>query len=110
MDFLREKGIIDCVKVGGHGGSFAQKYWDVISFPKFPKNKQDEIARLYHNPQSNYDTNNFTLDNFLELDNAYNEDAGIYELDKTAKMLKKILNTAIDNIANDKEVNIKFSI
>ena len=110
MDFLREKGIIDCVKVGGHGGSFAQKYWDVISFPKFPKNKQDEIARLYHNPKSNYNTENFTLDNFLELDDAYNEDAGIYELDKTAKMLKNILNTAIDDIANNKEVNIKFSI
>lgn len=110
MDFLREKGIIDSVKVGGHGGSFAQKYWDIISFPKFPPFKQEEIAKLYHNAQTNYDTKNFTLDNFLELDNAYNEEAGIYELDKTAKMLKEILNTAIDDIANDKEVNIKFSI
>lgn len=109
MDFLREKGIIDCVKVGGHGGSFAQKYWDAIPFPKFPVCKQEEIAHLYHNPIVSYSTDEFTLDNFIELDNTYNEDAGIYELDKTAKMLKGILNTAIDSIANDKEVTIKFS-
>lgn len=68
------------------------------------------MAILYHNPKSNYNTKNLTLDNFLELDDAYNDDAGIHELDKTAKMLKSILNSVIDNIANDKEVNIKFSI
>ncbi len=68
------------------------------------------IDQLYHNPKSNYNTENFTLDNFFELDDTYNEDAGIHELDKTAKMLKRILNTAIDDIANDKEINIKFSI
>ena len=106
----RNKGIIDLYAVGGNGGSLAQKYWDVILFPKFPKKKQDEIVRLYHNLQANYDADNFTLNNFLELDNAYNEEAGIYELGKTAKMLNEILNTAIDNIANDKEVNVKFSI
>lgn len=62
-----------------------------------------------YNSQSNYNTVNFTLDNFLVLANTYNEDAGIHELDKTTKMLKSILNSAIDNIANDKEVTINFS-
>lgn len=62
-----------------------------------------------HNPQSNYNTVNFTLDNFLVLASAYNEGAGIHELDKTTKMLKSILNSAINNIANDKEVTINFS-
>ena len=37
-----------------------------IPFPNFPKEKQKEIALLYHNPTSNYQTDNFTLDNFLE--------------------------------------------
>lgn len=62
-----------------------------------------------YNSQSNYNTVNFTLDNFLVLANTYNEDAGIHELDKTTKILKSILNSAIDNIANDKEVTINFS-
>jgi hypothetical protein len=48
------------------------------------------------------------LDNFLEQDNSFNETAGIYELDKTAKQLKEILNKAIDDIANDSEVTITF--
>ncbi len=108
MDYLTNKGVIDCVKVGGHGGSFAQKYWEIIPFPLFDKSKQNEIALLYHNPTSNYQADSFTLDNFLEQDNIFNETAGIYELDKTIKQLKEILNKAIDDIANDKEVTISF--
>lgn len=106
LDYLRSKGLIDLYAVDGNGGSLAQIYWDIIPFPVFDKTKQDEIAILYHNPQCNYQTENFTLDNFLEQDNAFNETAGIYELDKTAKQLKSILDQAIDNIANDKKVNI----
>lgn len=74
-------------------------------------NKESKVRKKNgeHNSLSNYNTVNFTLDNFLVLDNAYNEDAGIHELYKTTKMLKSILNSAIDNIANDKEVTINFS-
>jgi type I restriction enzyme S subunit len=110
LDYLRSKGLIDLYAVGGNGGSLAQKYWDIIPFPKFDKTKQDEIALLYHNPNSNYQADTFSLDNFLEQDNAFNETAGIYELDKTTKQLKEILNKAIDDIANDREVNINFIV
>lgn len=108
LDYLRSKGLIDLYAVGGNGGSLAQKYWEIIPFPKFDKTTQDEIAKLYHNAESVYKTETFTLDNFLQNDNAFNETAGIYELDKTAKQLKEILNKAIDNIANDREVEISF--
>lgn len=108
LDYLRSKGLIDLYAVGGNGGSLAQKYWDIIPFPNFPEPKQKEIALLYHNPESIYQTETFTLDNFLEQDNAFNETAGIYELDKTGKQLKEILNKAIDDIANDKDVEICF--
>lgn len=110
LDYLRSKGLIDLYAVGGNGGSLAQKYWDIIPFPKFDKTKQDEIALLYHNAESIYQAEAFTLDNFLEQDNTFNETAGIYELDKSAKQLKEILNTAIDDIANDREVNINFNL
>ncbi len=109
LDYLVYNSIIDCIKVGGNGGSFAQKYWHNIYFPKFPVEKQKEIAKLYHNPESHYQTNIFTLDNFLEQDNLFNQTAGIYELDKTAKQLKQILNQAIENIINDKPVTINFN-
>lgn len=108
LDYLRSKGLIDLYAVGGNGGSLAQKYWDIIPFPNFSEAKQNEITILYHNPDSVYNTKAFTLDNFLEQDNAFNKTAGIYELDKTAKQLKELLNKAIDNIVIDKPVEIKF--
>lgn len=107
MDYLAKKEVIDCVKVGGNGGSLAQKYWDIIPFPNFPELKQQAIAKLYHNPIE-YPVSKFTLENFLELDNQYNEQAGIYELDKTAKYLKNLLNQAIESVVDDSEVAIKF--
>lgn len=108
LDYLRSKGLIDLYAVGGNGGSLAQKYWEIIPFPKFDKTKQDEIAKLYHNVEIEYNADTFTLANFLDKDNEFNEQAGIYELDKTAKQLKEILNQSIDNIVNDKTVKIKF--
>lgn len=108
LDYLRNKGLIDLYATGGNGGSLSQSYWNTIPFPVFEEEKQKEIISLYHNTNSIYQTDIFTLDNFLEQDNAFNETAGIYELDKTSKQLKEILNKAIDDIANDREVNVGF--
>ena len=107
LDYLRSKGLIDLFAVGGNGGSLAQKYWPYIPFPSFPESKQKEIAVLYYNSKK-YDTSDFTIENFLDRDNVFNSKAGIYELDKSAKHLKKKLNTAIENIVNNKNVDIKF--
>lgn len=52
MDFLVSKDFVEYMKVGGHGGSLAQKYWGIIPFPNFPQGKQKEIATLYHNPNA----------------------------------------------------------
>lgn len=109
LDYLRSKGLIDLYAVGGNGGSLAQKYWEIIPFPSFDEAKQKEIAKFYHNAEVEYKAENFILENFLSKDNEYNEQAGIYELDKTAKRLKEILNTVIENIINDQEVQISFS-
>jgi type I restriction enzyme S subunit len=108
LDYLRSKGMVDLFAVGGNGGSLAQKYWPYIPFPNFPESKQKEIAALYYNSKE-YDTSSFTLDNFSEKDNEFNSEAGIYELDKTAKQLKRLLDKAIDDIVNDREVEIRFS-
>lgn len=107
LDYLVAKYVIDYVKVGGNGGSFAQRYWHIIPFPNFPDEKQQEIASLYHNPIE-YDICNATISNFLELDNEFNQKAGIYELDKTAKHLQAMLDQVIENIINDKKVEIAF--
>ena len=110
LAFWRSKGMIDFIGVGGSGGHCAPSYFHLIETPLFDDTKQKEIALLYHNPIITYNVDNFLLDNFLEQDNIFNETAGIYELDKTAKQLKEILNNAIDDIANDKEVTVSFKL
>lgn len=97
------------LSVGSKMKELKTEHFLQIPFPNFSEDKQKEIALLYHN-NNNYQADTFTLDNFLEQDNAFNETAGIYELDKTAKQLKEILNKAIDDIANDREVNINFNL
>ncbi len=110
LDYIVEKGVIDCIKVGGHGGSFAQKYWDLLQLPAFPEKKQEEIAKLYHNPKAKNKTETATLNNFFKFDTEFNRQAGIYELDKTAKLYKELLNNVIDKIANNEKIEIDFKI
>ena len=111
LAFWREKGIIDYIGVGGSGGHCAPSYFHLIETPKFKKVKQEEIAKLYHNPNSDFEKlNSTTLDNFLEIDNNFNLEAGIYELDKSAKQYKERLDEVIDKIANDKHIEINFDL
>lgn len=109
LAFWRAKRMIDYIGVGGSGGHCAPSYFHLIETPLFEETKQKEIALLYHNANIEYKANTFTLANFLDKDNEYNQEAGIYELDKTAKQLKEILNQTIDNIVNDNEIKIKFT-
>lgn len=108
MQYFKEIGIIDCLTVGGAGGHLSPSYFDRVYIPNFPDYKEKEISRLYHNPEAIYMTDAFTLENFQVKDNDFNLRAGIYELDKAMKHLKKILDQAIDNVINDKDVDIRF--
>jgi len=108
LAYWREKGMIDYIGVGGSGGHCAPSYFHLIETPLFPKEQQKNVAELYHNEKAIYLMKNWNLDNFLTNDNEFNKTAGISELDKTAKQLKVKLNLAIDNIVNDRQVDIGF--
>lgn len=109
MQYYKEKGITDCLTVGGNGGHLSPSYFDRVFIPNFPIEKQQQIAKLYHNPIT-YDVKNATLDNFLALDDEFNSQAGIYELDKTSKQFQAILNQAIESIIENKPVDMKFNL
>jgi Type I restriction modification DNA specificity domain len=108
ITWLRYMNFFKFYSTGGQGGSFGVEKTEKINVPNFPEAKQKEIAKLYHNSEIEYKADTFTLANFLDKDNEYNEEAGIYELDKTAKQLREILNRSIDDVINDKVVKIKF--
>lgn len=107
LDYMRSKGMIDSLAVGGNGGSLAQRYWRFVIVPNFPHTVKKEIINLYHSNTS-YPNDKFTYENFVDEDNVFNEYAGIYELDKSAKLLKRLLDTAIKCIANNEKVQIKY--
>ena len=86
----------------------AIKYWDFLKFPNFPIEKENQIVKLYHNSDSNYETTNLKLADFLDYDNKFNQESGIYELDKSMKYLQEKLNNAINAIVDDVEVKIEF--
>lgn len=106
LSYWREKGMIDYIGVGGSGGHCAPEYFDLIEIPNFPENKQIEISNLYHRPTLK--SSNLNLKNFLEKDCEWNQEAGILELDESAKQYKKILNKILDDIVNDIDVEIIF--
>lgn len=107
LQYYKETGLTDCLTVGGSGGHLSPSYFDRLFIPNFPKIKQKEIATLYHNP-AEYDASDCVIESFLEYDSEYNSKAGIYELDKTAKHLKELLDDAIDKIVKNQEVEVKF--
>jgi type I restriction enzyme S subunit len=108
LDYLRKQGMIDAYATGSNGGSLSIKYWGVIPFPNFGENVEKELVSQYHNADVIFDAGNQTLDSFLAYDNAFNEKAAIYEIDKSMKYLQKLLETAIQSIAEDCEVEIHF--
>lgn len=108
LGYLRTISYLKTIAITGSGAdSFTKYQFELLSIPNFPDSKQQEIAKLYHN-QQDYQSSDCTLDNFLAFDDKYNATAGIYELDKTAKYLQQLLNQAIDNIVNNREVKIQF--
>ena len=108
LDYYRSKGMVDAYAVGGNGGSLAIKYWNLLKFPNFPSEKEEAITRMYYNPDISYTSSNYDISSFLNYDNQFNENAGIYDLDMSIKYLRKKLDEAIECIINDEEVKIKF--
>jgi len=106
--FLKSKGYFIEIIGRGNGGSFTEKHFPFVNIPNFPKQKQQEIASLYHN-LIDY-PKNLNLQNFLLEDQKWNKQAGIIELDKSVKKIKKYLNNILDEIVNDEivELNFKF--
>lgn len=107
LDYLRSKGVIDLFAVGGNGGSLAQKYWDEIYFPNLSEIVQDAVSNLYYNPEAHY-KKEFDMDTFCQIDEEFNSKAGIYELDKSMKLIKNKIDEVIDAIVKDDDPQLTF--
>ncbi len=108
LDYLRAIRLIDLYAVGGNGGSLSMKYWHVIPFPNFPELKQKEISKLYYSPNASLDVDKLTIDNFVKRNNDFDVNAGITEIDWSAKKIKARLDEVLDQITKDEPVKITF--
>lgn len=108
ISYYKSIGVIDHLTVGGSGGHLSPSYFDRVFIPDFPIEKQIAISKLYHNPKAKLDTRQIDIDNFLQLDEKFNLEAGITELDSTAKKIKEKLGYVIDEIVSSESVNITF--
>ena len=107
LGYLRNIGILDYISVGGQGGSLAEKYWKYIKIPNFTRSKKEEIAKYYFNP-ANYDEEKLNLSEFEDEDVKVTEEAGILQLDKQCKAIRRILDTMMERVISDKEIEVSF--
>ena len=87
----------------GSGGHFSPEYFDYVRIPKFPDDKQVEIALLYHQdgPSS---PDKPSLDTFVDWHRRWNASLGIWELDREMKALQHTLSEVQEQIIEGKNV------
>jgi len=107
LAFMREQGVVDWVGVGGSGGHMSPDYFDYLPIPKFPEDKQREIARLYHHeappPQETP-----SLGSFVDWHRRWNDNLGIWELDRELKSLQRTLLEVQEQIIEGKSVDVSI--
>ncbi|APH17620.1 hypothetical protein [Clostridium botulinum] len=92
LSYMKHKGIIDKLSVGGQGGSFALQYWDILKFPLFSDSLKNSILKLYHNPIE------IDIFSFSEEDIAF---LGIFEINFYRSRCKAMLEILISDLKND---------
>jgi hypothetical protein len=102
---LREHGVIDWVGVGGSDGHMSPEYFDFLPFPNFPDDKQEEIAKLYHNP-GQPPSDELTFNTFLDWHRRWNANLGIWELDREKAALQRTLADVQDKIIEGLTVRV----
>jgi hypothetical protein len=105
LGYLRNEGIVDAIGAGGSGGSLAVGYFHHVLFPCFPRNVQQTIAELYHNPARPPD-GPATLQQFVEWHRGWNHGLGVWELDSEMKVLRRTLREVQEEIINGRTVAV----
>lgn len=105
LGYLRSIGMVDAIGAGGSGGSLAIGYFHHVPFPKFPEDKQAEIASLYHNPTLP-PSDTPTLATFIDWHRRWNAELGIWELDREMKSLRQTLADVQEKIIAGETIQI----
>lgn len=89
LNYMKRKGVMDKLSVGGQGGSFAVQYWDILRFPNLSRNILNRIKELYFSEKS------ITPFDFNE---QKTKTMGIYEVNKLRTICSSLLGMIIDDM------------
>lgn len=99
LNFLRARGILSLLAVGGQGGSFAVGYWDYLRIPLFSSDKVQALSQLYNN-EVNLNPTKFEI--------ARLKAAGIYQLNAFRIMCMSMLKLLTDDLKQNHLQNLSF--
>lgn len=111
LNYLRKVDYLSQISVGGSGAdSFTKYHFDMIKIPNFSGVLQKKIANLYYNTDITISKSPSVSgsDVFIKNNSAWNEVAGISQLDSSAKSVRTTLVRAIDNIIYNKQQNFEI--
>lgn len=89
IEFLRSSGVLEAIAVGGQGGHLGPDQYRHIPVPEMTDPVRREIASLYCSGARSSPT--YVSTDWLERVREWMVDAGIWELDREAKALKRVL-------------------
>ncbi|MBS5508075.1 MAG: hypothetical protein KHX31_05505 [Akkermansia sp.] len=92
LHYLKNKGVIDQITVGGQGGSLAVGYWDKIKIPYFPDSLIKKLTQLYNQKTDIY-AFSFNEKNL--------KNNGIYQLNTIRLLCQSLLNIIVRDIKSD---------
>ncbi len=99
LNYLRQRGVFECMSVGANGGSFAVGYWDNILIPKVDEEFMNQLTFIYNN---NEKLNPIIFDlNLIRK-------SGIYQLNSFIIRCKASLKQLCNDIKNDTLQNCDF--
>jgi type I restriction enzyme S subunit len=103
--YLRDLGTLSKIAITGSGAdSFTKYQFDYIKVPNFSDELKREIAKFFYNP-----TSYRTIDHDIVISHRHwNEEAGIYDIDKSIKSLKRQLEDTLMKITNSEPVEINL--
>lgn len=106
LQYYKEMGFTDYITVGGAGGHLSPSYFDRVPIPKLSKEIETVISRLYYSKSTIPSIS--SLNEFVCVDKEFNQYAGIYELDRTAKLLKKRIDSFFDSLFFERDIVLEF--
>lgn len=107
--YLRDLGFLSNIAITGSGAdSFTKYQFDYVHIPLFPTKIKEQVAQEFHNPKPEpiYSGDG---EQFIKEHEAWDEQVGVYELDKSIKSIQSHLDAVLNDITNNEPVDINFS-